>query len=811
MASTGKVLGAIGALHTLIDNFPMSILDLFKGGKTYTSAFEFIMDVLYACGVPNDEIIGFLLDEIYSITPDIENGLEGLKEDIASMDFSKVQQSPFLQHLEEGIKIILNGLFASVYGCSALPILPNKFMDTPNKDSFKGVDTSLWDSPYIYPANFEIPVKLIDPMGLLEITPTTLDGRVYYDTPGGDVYYKKQPIERAISAFNFKRNINFNEIPIKIEIKENLLSFLVDTPIVEDINIVCEYFESNNILKFNTVLKAGEYISNRKLNIKNVLYIKSITLNNSLNGAIVGDNIWCFLEKNDSELFTENFVWGETKNNIVLGASTDGGYEYVKLNDVPENSKSAKRLNNVPSSVNENDADLIVVYDGMNANELYKSNDLNAFIWYSLVKGSRATQVDINQTMWDSRLSAQKKGISRETNTEWNDWYNSKETSNHEFLFKGKKITKESNLYPIIQLKKSDTNLYALNVTFPSQRYFKPKTRESNLGGQPFNGKYEFNSSIYAFNKDYIDSIQLFKPKLLLTSFVNYMLGFSISAIKSVDINITKKIIESKLSSSIKKIIEADDMEIEDCYTSFSNEEFDEMLEEMLLSRYTSTIYGGETNKTKKHDVESYISLIDSFNMSTTREESISKITRLVTEVTATAGTEGSISYGLDATIDANLLNKLIWAITMPIMESLFTPQLMLLMAINMGLTGMVKIDDFLNNDISLIMNLIFNKILGLTKSIIKYVKDVIVELLIKLFMQKITPLLIKYTGALYREKLEYWLELLLSALKCLPKLPQFDFGNKYKKTDSFSNDVVDYADIIYKEQLSIPESSLPC
>ena len=811
MASTGKVLGAIGALHTLIDNFPMSILDLFKGGKTYTSAFEFIMDVLYACGVPNDEIIGFLLEEIYSITPDIENGLEGMKEDIASMDFSKVQQSPFLQHLEEGIKIILNGLFASVYGCSALPILPNKFMDIPNKDSFKNVDTKLWESPFIYPANFEIPVKLIDPMGLLEITPTTLDGRVYYDIPGGDIYYKKQAKENTVSLFNFRRNIFFNETPIKIEIKENLLSFLIDTPLVENINIICEYFDSNNILKFNTLIKAGEYNSNKKLNIENVLYIKSITLNNSIKGTIIGDNTWCFLEKNDSKLFGENFVWGETKNELVLGAANDNDYEYVKLNDVPENSKSAKRLNNVPTDVKENDADLIVVYDGMNANELYKSNDMNAFIWYSLVKGSRATQIDINQTMWDSRLSAQKKGILRETNKEWNDWYNSKETSKDEFLFKGGKITKESNLYPILQLKKSDTNLYALNITFPSQRYFKPKTRESNLKGETVKNNFEFNSSIYAFNKDYIDNIQLFKPKLLLTSFVNYMLGFTISTIKSIDVSITKKIIESKLSSSIKKIIEADDMEIEDCYTSFSNEEFDEMLEEMLLSRYTSTIYGGETNKTKKHDVESYISLIDSFNMSTTREESISKITRLVTEVTSTAGSEGSISYGLDATIDANLLNKLIWAITMPIMESLFTPQLMLLMAINMGLTGMVKIDDFLNNDISLIMNLIFNKILGLTKSIIKYVKDAIIELLLKLFMEKITPLLIKYTGALYKEKLEYWLELLLSALKCLPKLPQFDFGNKYKKTNSFSNDIVDYADIIYKEPSSIPDSSLPC
>ena len=41
--STDKVLGTIGALNTLVENFPMSILDLHKG-KTYTSIFDFLMD-----------------------------------------------------------------------------------------------------------------------------------------------------------------------------------------------------------------------------------------------------------------------------------------------------------------------------------------------------------------------------------------------------------------------------------------------------------------------------------------------------------------------------------------------------------------------------------------------------------------------------------------------------------------------------------------------------------------------------------------------------------------------------------------------
>ena len=106
MASPDRVLSTIGALNTLIENFPMSLLDLFKG-KTYTSVFEFILDVLYACGVDVNEIISYLVNEIFSIMPNIEGDLASLQSKIASKDFTNIEQSPFLEKLEDGLKMIL--------------------------------------------------------------------------------------------------------------------------------------------------------------------------------------------------------------------------------------------------------------------------------------------------------------------------------------------------------------------------------------------------------------------------------------------------------------------------------------------------------------------------------------------------------------------------------------------------------------------------------------------------------------------------------------------------------------------------------
>jgi hypothetical protein len=807
MATTNEVLGTIGALHTLIEMFPMNILDS-KRGKIYTSSFDFIMDVLYACGVDTNEIIEYVLKEIYSI----EAKTNDFSEKIGQKDFSDVQQSEFLETLEKGIKEILQGLLASLYGCSSIPVLPNYIMDAPSETYYHGDSgvTDYWYDenfmPTYYPNNLRIPIKMIDPMGLLEINPTSVDGRVYYDINGSDVYYRKKKNDSTLVYSSVKSN-NYVYSPISVIKKDNTLSFKLKNEKIlpEDIKISLIYYKNNNNLKFNTLISKGEIVSEDILSLDNVDEIKNLLINNSRDNTIVGNNILCFFDDSINEIINN-------EKNLILGAGDEENnsnkYYYERLNEIPSDYKKAKRLNTIPSLVKENDDDLIVVYDGPKPSELYKSNDMNAFLWYVITKGMIQPQNNKNQMMWDSRLTALENGITRE-GEEWNNWYNSKTNFHDEFKYSGITITKDSKLFPIIQLEKFKDNGYGIEVSLPSQRYFKPKYRNSKIEVESYNGKssLKFNETIYKFNNDYLNNIQILKPKLLLTNFVNYMLGFSLSTIGDINISFTKTVIEKKLTTAIRKIIETDDMEIEDCYTKFSNEEFDEMLNEMLISRYTATQYNGEINKIKQHDIESYILLIDSFNNSTTKEDSVEKLTRLTNEILSTPGNEGSIDYGVEVSMDGNLLQKLLWAIVMPIMQSLFTPQVMLLMIINMQLMGVVKIEDFANNDMSKIMNLLLNKILGLTKAIIKYVKDMLIDLLINLFKKKVEPLLIKYLAAVNLEKLDYWLILLTAALKCLSLMP--GFNTSVVKTNI---DNVNYADIVTNKNMTLtPESSNPC
>jgi hypothetical protein len=432
---------------------------------------------------------------------------------------------------------------------------------------------------------------------------------------------------------------------------------------------------------------------------------------------------------------------------------------------------------------------------------------MNAFLWYALHKGMKTPQIELNHLMWDSRLSAAKNGVSRNTASDWNQWYASKTSHIDEFKFYGSPIDKHTPLFPIIQIAPQGVAENLLTIKLPAQKYFRPNIRESILDPNKKDKKSGFNSTVYKFNWDYLNSIQILKPKILLVGLLDELLGFSVSTIKSADVNFTKKLIEAKLSSAAKSVIEANDMEVEDCYTEFSNDEVNEMLEEMLLSRYNASMYGGETTIARSHEgnVQHYIGMLDQVSASASQEGTTTNITKMVTEVTTSPGSEGSIDYGVSLSTDGNLLKKLLWAIVKPILMSLFTPQIMLLMYINFELLGVTKTDakSFNGQDFTKIMNFLMNKIFRLIKSIILFVKDKIIELLLEFFYEKIMPLLIKYKLLLVLEYLTYWLGILRAALNCLPlykfKLP--------KVIGSIDN--VDYADIIAPQDT--PEATSSC
>ena len=60
----GQLLGEINAIQTLIENFPMSVLSMFRG-KTYINVIDFVLDVLRSFGISDMDIADKLIGAIF--------------------------------------------------------------------------------------------------------------------------------------------------------------------------------------------------------------------------------------------------------------------------------------------------------------------------------------------------------------------------------------------------------------------------------------------------------------------------------------------------------------------------------------------------------------------------------------------------------------------------------------------------------------------------------------------------------------------------------------------------------------------------
>ena len=880
MNSTAEVLGTIAAISTFLENFPMSILDLMDF-TVYDSIFDFLIDVLAACGVDTNEIIDFLLRQIYGIEAAIAGGVEAFYTKIRNGQIRIDEQNWFISALEWSIKSILISLLTSFFSCSAIPVLPNRVLDGASKATFSGIKDYLYSNlkhdSGIFGPPLIIPVSLIDPMNLLSVSPTSWDGQLYYVNTGRDIYYRKTEA-MLVSAVTVtvtedtvttdgsiveKREIYTEQLPIGIMVSDitdagHRIQVYVKKPAPSDIRISFQtswegysesaywsltiksgqthsekqYFSPTDEYKTDTGPSSVGSGENTISNIQKSLF-NYISVNDTGPGAPVTENIWGYLSKDMSKSLIDEWTdagneegvgyieWGEenheedyfpmqlpaTTGETVLSSITVNVLAYVECERSEAESGDSKpvRVTVMPGEVTSASPEYIVCYnsDVSNPNTLYKTADMNAFIWYVLHKGMKSPQVNKNHMMWDSRISAARNGITRGSALEWNNWYASKTAPDDEFKVNGSVIKKKSKLYPVIQLEPEGSADNMLRVHMPSQRYLRPKWRNSVIEG---NGKPKtsVNATIYEFNWDYLKNIQILQPKLLLVRLCEYLLGFSLSAVGSVDVSFTKKIIQSKLSSAIKSVIEANDTEVEDCYTVFSNDEVNTMMEEMLLSRYSATTYNGESSPVRVHDTSAYKDILNGMDAATEREGNITQINRLITEVTADPGSENpSVEYGIQLGVDQGILQRFLWAIAMPFVEMLFSPQVLLLVMINMDIMGLVRFDQALGQDMTFIINLILNAVLGIVKSIVLYIKDKIVELLLRLFYEKILPLLINWKLLLIMEALEYWTELLLAAIKCIPLF-------KFQRRQIVGSiDEVDYADIV-NDQTS-PQSANTC
>lgn len=298
--------------------------------------------------------------------------------------------------------------------------------------------------------------------------------------------------------------------------------------------------------------------------------------------------------------------------------------------------------------------------------------------------------------------------------------------------------------------------------------------------------------TVYDFNYNFVMGMQLYDPAVVASQLIEVATNLAKSTLGNVGlgfkVNKTETAYQMRISEIIKKALDPKSYETSDCFFTFSNNRFTELLDKAELKRSNAYNFATTENSGVTVSINSAYDILNEFSDDATLNENKNVITKAINEVTAKITDEVLPSDKYN--VQLSLVQELIKSLVFVIVNTLLTPKIVLLFKVNRELLGDFKYDLSLEEFIE--------SIIGLITGIINEIVDLILRELLNWVMSILKELCEKLAGMLALEQIEYYTRILKGLLKaCAFRLP------KRKLLDS-QLDNVDYADI---DPIEVPKS----
>lgn len=355
--------------------------------------------------------------------------------------------------------------------------------------------------------------------------------------------------------------------------------------------------------------------------------------------------------------------------------------------------------------------------DNYNANSVWKSKDFNAFLWYIINKSDKSQDEEL---IWDDRYRA--------------SIYGEKKNGKKEII----RCTYIDDNYP---------NSDKIKVQLCGARENKPANYFKTGFGKTIKGKeWRLNKTIFEFNHEFLSSIKLYEPKVIIAEMVEYLLGTGNLTV-NLGFSVNEQIIQGKIQEIIKTVIESNDIEINDCYFSFSNEDYNDMLETSERNRFNIVNNGESFFEVNPDSILDSLSNIKSNSTSIDDKSSISKT---LYDISAIPAQDPESHYNIDLKYDWSF--EIIRMFVYPFIRPLFTPKVMFLLTVNRKIMGEITH----TGPEELLKSLFI-----IIKDIIVKIKDLIVDMFLNFILEELSSLLALFSSKLFLETLNTYRNLL--------------------------------------------------
>lgn len=402
----------------------------------------------------------------------------------------------------------------------------------------------------------------------------------------------------------------------------------------------------------------------------------------------------------------------------------------------------------------------------LQVNDIWKHDDFNAFLWYVKNKGTYGNLNERHKLIWDNRYKTKpytkferkgehfftmQKGYDEtfDRNPRAEGIYPFSETYLESYNNHPKTKYKKKQILECRYINGDGISSDSFQFRLPASNYYKTRKLTGKKKDSPI---WRINKTIFEFNHDFLMSLKLFDGKTYLCQVVHSLMG---QGNLSINVSLTREgqTIEEVVDNIIDKVINLSDIEVEDCYFSFSNEDYDQM-----LNNYSERRQKGIEHQEKINNLIDEIKTIDDSGIAA--EETTKTISNVLTQLSKEASGGETIpgSWKFNYNYQFELIRMLVY----PLIRPLFSPKVVTLLLLNLNLMG----DPLkLNNNKAINVDEILKYIVKVIPSIIIQIKDMINEMLYSWVIEKLTPILTIFTLRVIGEQIEAYKKLIIDML----------------------------------------------
>lgn len=332
-----------------------------------------------------------------------------------------------------------------------------------------------------------------------------------------------------------------------------------------------------------------------------------------------------------------------------------------------------------------------------------------------------------------------------------------------------------------IQTQKDNIKTYKKNKVNAIKELRKIQANMSNNDYRKITQNYYYRRTLIEFNTDYVMSLKLFDSKVVTAQLLDSLMG-----LLNIDLNLTYKqmLIKNEVKKMVQMIVETDDTVVSDCFFSFTNDDYNAMLEKAELNRAKLFSINGEQNTTTTIDPKEILRSLNELDDSAIQSGDTTVIEHALTEISGNITTmdamEGdAINFGARMNFIENLMNNLAYVIT----SAVLSPKVYLLILINLEILG---------KDTNFNLEGFIGQFKQLIASLIRTIRDQLIKYLVDELMKILGNIATEIAVKIGIEQAQYYYRLMKKIIDC--------FKRKGTTLD-FTIDSVEHADIITEEQ----------